>query len=288
MDMDSLAPEQIALFLTALVAATVNGALGYGFSSLTVPVALGFVANRVLNPALVLLEVVLNLLSLVLNRKGLASVWRRMLPLLGGLLPGVILGSLFLTVTAAVSLKAFTYAVLLPLILLQVSGVRWPIRNERAVGLPFGLGIGVLYSTTTISGPPLALFLNNQGLAQDEFRAAIALIRMAESGLTLVAYLALGLYGAPSLGLFWMLLPAVALGLPLGRLLLARVSKELFGRLCMGVDAGLVGVGLTVTLHQLGWMDRSVGYAVLGAISGFVLGAAWQRLLFRKAQVASS
>ncbi len=286
--MPSLAPEQIALFLTALVAATVNGALGYGFSSITVPVALGFVANRVLNPALVLLEVVLNLLSLALNRKALGSVWRRMLPLVGGLLPGVLLGSVFLTVTAAVTLKALTYAVLLPLILLQVSGLRWPLRNERAVGLPFGMGLGVLYSTTTISGPPLALFLNNQGLAQDEFRAAIALIRVAESGLTLIAYLALGLYGAPSFGLFFMLLPAVALGLPLGRWLLGRVSKELFGRICMGVDAGLVSVGLAVTLHRLGWVDRSAGYAVLAAVSGFVLGAAWQRFRFRKAQVVSS
>ena len=40
------------IFIT-LVAGTVNGALRYGFSSITVPVALLFYANRVLNPALV-------------------------------------------------------------------------------------------------------------------------------------------------------------------------------------------------------------------------------------------
>ncbi|AKJ04833.1 hypothetical protein ATI61_10198 [Archangium gephyra] len=287
--MSSITPAELALFLTALVAAMVNGALGYGFSSITVPVALGFVANRVLNPALVLLEVVLNLVSLFLNRRALPAVWRRMLPLIGGLVPGVLLGGVFLTVVAAVALKAATYAVLLPLILLQAAGVRWPIRDERTVGVPFGLGLGVLYSTTTISGPPLALLLNNQGLAQDEFRAAIALIRVAESSLTLVTYLFLGFYGAPSLGLFWLLLPAVALGLPLGRLLLRRVSKEAFRRLCMGVDAALVTVGLGVALQQLGWVDRAVSYAVSAAIGGFLVGSAWQRfLLLRKSQVASS
>jgi hypothetical protein len=126
--MPSFTPAELPLFLTALVAAMVNGALGYGFSSITVPVALGFVATRVLHPALVLLE---------------------------------------------------------------------------KVGVPFGLGLGVLYSTTTLSGPPLALLLNNQGLAQDEFRAAIALIRVAESSFTLVTYLFLGFHGAPSLGLFF-------------------------------------------------------------------------------------
>jgi len=287
--MPTLSATDAILFVTALLAATVNGALGYGFSSITVPVALGFVGNRVLNPALVLLEVVLNLSSLVLNRRALPAVWRRMLPLIAGLLPGVICGSLFLTVVAVTVLKASTYAVLLPLILLQAAGTRWPIRDERTVGLPFGLGLGLLYSTTTISGPPLALLLNNQGLAQDEFRAAIALIRVAESGFTLVAYLFLGLYGAPSLGLFGLLLPAVLLGLPLGRLLLGRVSKELFRRLCMGVDAVLVTVGLGVALQQLGWVDRAVSYGVVAAIGGFLIGSAWQRyLLLRKAPVASS
>lgn len=286
--MPAFTPAELILFLTALLAAMVNGALGYGFSSITVPVALGFVANRVLNPALVLLEVVLNLVSLFLNRRALPAVWRRMLPLLGGLLPGIILGGVFLTVVAAVALKAATYALLLPLILLQAAGVRWPIRDERTVGIPFGLGLGLLYSTTTISGPPLALLLNNQGLAQDEFRAAIAFIRVAESSLTLVTYLILGFYGATSLGLFWLLLPAAALGLPLGRVLLRRVSKDAFRRLCMGVDAVLVSVGLGVALQQLGWVDRSVSYAVSAAIGGFIMGAVWLRFrLLRKRQVAS-
>ena len=50
----------LALVLITLGAATVNGALGYGFSSITVPLALLFLTNRALNPALVLVEVPLN------------------------------------------------------------------------------------------------------------------------------------------------------------------------------------------------------------------------------------
>jgi hypothetical protein len=287
--MPSFSGTEITLFLTALLAATVNGALGYGFSSITVPVALGFVSNRVLNPALVLLEVVLNISSLILNRRALPVVWRRTLPLMVGLLPGVICGSLFLTVVSVGVLKAGTYAILLPLILFQAAGIRWPIRNERAVGLPFGLGLGLLYSTTTISGPPLALLLNNQGLAQDEFRAAISLIRVAESSFTLTAYIILGLLAAPSFSLFGLLLPAVLIGLPLGRLLLKRVSKEAFGRLCMGIDAALVSIGLGVALKQLGWVDEAASYAVVAAIGGFLLGSFLQRyLLLRKSPVALS
>jgi uncharacterized membrane protein YfcA len=51
--------DQVVLVLITFVAATVNGALGYGFSSITVPVVLLFYTNRILNPALVLVELVI-------------------------------------------------------------------------------------------------------------------------------------------------------------------------------------------------------------------------------------
>src|SRR5712691_3463330 len=76
-----------ALGVITLVAATINGALGYGFSSITVPLALLFLSNRVLNPALVLIEVPLNAYVLRVNRDTLPSVWRRVVPMVGGLVP---------------------------------------------------------------------------------------------------------------------------------------------------------------------------------------------------------
>src|SRR5689334_18819253 len=107
--------DAAALWLIAitLFAATVNGALGYGFSSLTVPVAVLFYANRVLNPALVLVEVVVNTYSLFINRASIPRVWRRTLPLLIGLVPGVIVGSLLLAALNASGIKLITYTVLL-------------------------------------------------------------------------------------------------------------------------------------------------------------------------------
>ena len=64
----------IALAVITFLAAIVNGALGYGFSSITVPLALLFMANRVLNPALVLIEVVLNAYVLWVNREAFGTV----------------------------------------------------------------------------------------------------------------------------------------------------------------------------------------------------------------------
>src|SRR5919205_3338597 len=106
----------LVLIAITLFAATVNGALGYGFSSLTVPVAVLFYANRVLNPALVLVEVAVNTYSLFINRRSVPRVWRRTLPILAGLVPGVLVGSLLLSAVTPGTIKILTYAVLLPLI----------------------------------------------------------------------------------------------------------------------------------------------------------------------------
>ena len=134
----------IVMFCIAFFAATVNGALGYGFSSLTVPVALLFFSNKVLSPALVLIELGVNAWVVILNRGSLAAVRRRAIPILFGLIPGVLLGSYLLTNVNSGWLKLWTYIVLLPLIFLQAAGFRRPIKAEHIAGVPLGIGVGTL------------------------------------------------------------------------------------------------------------------------------------------------
>src|SRR5690242_10046641 len=129
----------------ALFAAFVNGALGYGFSSLTVPLALVFYTNRILNPAVVAIEVILNWYVLFINLSGLPSVWKRVFPILVGMLPGIAIGAFVLASLQPGWIKLGTYAIFLPLILVQAAGWRRPIRLGWLIGLPFGTGLGVLY-----------------------------------------------------------------------------------------------------------------------------------------------
>jgi len=271
------------LVLITLFAATVNGALGYGFSSLTVPVALLFYTNRILNPALVMVEVVINGYVLLINRKSVPHIWKRVLPILLGVLPGVMVGSYVLFMVQPAWLKFFTYFVLLPFILLQAAGVRKPIRAEKLVGVPFGMGIGTLYSVTTISGPPLALLFNNQGYAKQQFRAALSLIRVAESTLTAVAYYFLGLYSMESAQLLPYIVPSVLVGIPLGTYLISRMDPEVFRRLCMSFDAVVVGFGMSRVLVELKLVPSPDAYSVLAtvvAIDAYLLYRFFQRRSF--------
>jgi uncharacterized membrane protein YfcA len=258
--------QHLALLGITFGAAIVNGALGYGFSSITVPIALLFLTNRVLNPALVPIEVALNAYVLWVNRQSLPTVWRRVLPIVIGLLPGVVVGTALVSQVNPAWLKFGTFIVLLPLILLQAAGYRRPLQSERSIGLGFGVGVGVLYSVTTISGPPLAVMLSNQGLTKRDFRAALGFIRLAESSFTAVAYAWAGLYSVQSLALIPYIVPSIAIGVPIGAALIQRIRPETFRRVCMSFDAWIVGFGLSNLVKELRLVESNLAFLILLAV----------------------
>jgi uncharacterized membrane protein YfcA len=259
----SLDTAVIVLAGIALFAAFVNGAIGYGFSSLTVPLALVFYTNRVLNPAVVVIEVFLNFYVLFINLGGVPAVWKRVLPILIGMLPGIAAGASVLTSLEPGWVKLGTYIVILPLILIQAAGWRRPIRSTWLVGLPFGTALGILYSVTTISGPPLAILFNNQGLVKNEFRAGLALVRVAESSVTAIVYYKLGLFITESANILFVFIPTVVAGIPLGAYVIRRLDAETFRRICMSFDAWVVGFGLSRVLIELNLIESPSAYSVM-------------------------
>jgi uncharacterized protein len=275
--------DLIVLIGITFLAATVNGALGYGFSSITVPVALVFYTNRILNPALVLVELVINSYVLFINRQSVPNIWWRVAPILIGLVFGVAIGSYILSLVHPAWVKVVTYSTLLPLILLQAAGIRKPIKAEKTFAVPFGVGIGTLYSVTTISGPPLALLFNNQGYAKQDFRAALGVIRVAEAGMTGIAYSFLGLYSAESMAIILYIVPSVLLGIPLGHFLIRWMDPESFRRICMAFDAVIVTFGLSRVLTELSLASAVTTYSILSIV--MVLNA---YLLYRYFQTRGS
>jgi uncharacterized protein len=276
--------DAIWLAILALGAALVNGGIGYGFSSIITPIAILWYSNKILNPALVIVEVMVNLALLTRERRHIRATWPRARPVISTLLPGIILGTAGLAFLAINDVKLIVYAALLPLVALQLIGFSRPLKNERRGGAAVGPAIGFLYSLTTISGPPLALFLRNQGLAKDEFRCTIAQIRMAESTLTLGTYFAFDsffsakLVTLPALGLLPYLLVPVVIGVPIGTLFLTKVSPEYFRRFVMGADGLFVSYGLSRVLVSLKWIPSNTAYLLMAVLFLGVGALAWVSL----------
>src|SRR5262249_18475219 len=146
--MPTLDTALIVLAGIALFAAFVNGAIGYGFSSLTVPLALLFYTNRILNPAVVVIEVFINFYVLFINRSGVPAVSKRVFPILIGLLPGIAIGAIVVASVHPDWVKLGTYTIILPLILIHAARFRKLILLTWTIGLTFGTGLGVLFSVT--------------------------------------------------------------------------------------------------------------------------------------------
>ncbi|ABL88664.1 protein of unknown function DUF81 [Pyrobaculum islandicum DSM 4184] len=232
----------------SFVASVVNGGLGYGYSSVLVPLLLLVVPAASVVPYVNLVECFLNPYVLWSNRGFLpGGVWGVAWRMLVGLVPGVLVGGLLLGVLDGRVVRGVVYGVLIPLGVAQLLGFRWPVRGAW---LSFvGFVVGVLYGLTTISGPLLALFFVNQGLARGEFRAALGVVRTVESWLAAVWYWWLGLSGPHlfDLNLLFLLAPVVP-GVWLGRRLVDGVGVEGFRRAVLGFDVVLAGVGLVRTV----------------------------------------
>lgn len=270
----TLSLDVIVFFaVLSLVASVVNGGLGYGYSSLSTPLALLVFVNKIINPAYVLLEAGINTFMLLLSgKKNILATYRRTIPVIVALVPGVIIGSLILNDVAPLWIRFVVYAAILPLILLQAAGFRRPLKGEATAAVPLGLGVGLLYSITTISGPPIALFWNNQGLKQQEFKAAVAQVRIAESYLTSISYYFLGLFTAQSVSLFKVISLPVFIGVPLGMFIVTKVAIETFRRVCMAFDAGVVGYGLSATLPTLFGINTDISRILFLAVLALDIG----------------
>ena len=131
----------------------------------------------------------------------------------------------------------------------------------------FGGGVGILYSVTTISGPPLAVVLSNQGLTKKDFRAALGFIRLAESVFTAIAYYYAGLYTVEIFALIPYILPSILIGVPIGAVLIQRIRAETFRRVCMSFDAWVVGFGLSALLKSLSLVESNAAYLLLVGVA---------------------
>ena len=253
----------MTLFLiTTFIAAFVTGAMGYGFSSMTVPVGLLWYTSRVLNPTLIFLEIGMNLYNLFLNRSDFLSLFKKLRPLLFGMIPTLFLGSYFLRSMESENSKMLIYSILILLVILRGFGINRRFMNSPTKGFFLGGFLGIIYSLTTISGPPLSLALKNEKLSRKDFMASMGLIRSIESLLALATYAALGLLTVESWNLFWAVLPVVALGLLLGSLTLRKIDSEVFRRLSVSVDVVLVGLTFNRLYVQMNWGLQWIAFAV--------------------------
>jgi hypothetical protein len=89
-----------------------------------------------------------------------------------------------------------------------------------------------------------------------------------ESSLTAAAFLFAGMVTTTSLGLSALILPSLAIGVPLGARLIRRVSADAFSRMCLSITALIVAFGLVSVLRLLDLVDTFAALTLFAGIAG--------------------
>jgi len=222
-----------------LVAACLQGFTGFGYSLLSLPLLVLFMPVRTAVPLLCVTSIFLNLIIFLEARKFLDI--KRIIPLI---IAGVVSlpAGVWLLGHGSEALLRTVVGVLVTLsAAIYLTGFRIRIRNEKLAFIPVGIISGVMNGVTGFSGPPVILFLTNQAVSKQAFRANISAYFLVLNIAAVPVFIAGGmLTGDVAIGILYRF-PVVIAGVLAGVKLAGSVSEKRFLRLSL-ILLGVLGL----------------------------------------------
>jgi uncharacterized membrane protein YfcA len=233
------------VFGVILFAGVLQTITGFGFA---------LVAAPLLTFALPPKEAVIAVLFIGIMMKGFMvyktrrdGEFARILPVFAASVAGALPGAYVLRTVSDSALKVFIGLTLVAVTLAMYANCKVTIRRHGLAKATVGLLSGFLGATTSLNGPPLVLYMMNEGEDKTTMRANLARYFFLGNAATLAISYFMGTVTADRLGVIAVVaLPAIGLSWWLGDKIFARVDAALFRRIALGVIAlsGLVTCGL--------------------------------------------
>lgn len=222
-----------------LVASTVQSATGFGFALVAGPALYAVVEPAAAVGLVMVLGQVVNLLVLFGERRRPQVDWSAVLPALVAALPGLPIGALLLRTLPASSLRLAVGLIVCAVVVNRLARrlarhKQRPSGREVAAGrgaaVAAGFAVGVLTTSTTTSGPPLAVWLTARRLEPGAVRDTVTVLFLVLD-LIGIAILVTVVGTGPSLARAdWvpMLIPVAAAGHLLGRQAFLRLPARYY------------------------------------------------------------
>ena len=154
--------------LAAFTAGLAQSTLGFGMALIMAPCIMLVIEPIAVVPTILLMSAVNTFLVAVRSRHLIK--WRLLLPLTAGGLVGFTLGLHALLMLDPNMARLFIGILVLAFTVVLWSGWRKPLPETPWMLVPVGFISGFTGGSTSISGPPVALFLANQNTPRDIFR----------------------------------------------------------------------------------------------------------------------
>jgi len=237
-------PVETAIYavMAVFAAGVIKGLTGFGFSLVSVPVLVVLLGPRTAVPVIILLNAVANIVLFPIARRG--AHLGRIVPLIVAGIATVPLGMLFLLTLNPQAVKLVAGCVTILFAIAFLAGFQRPVRNERWGFAAAGLISGTLNGLISTGGPPVVLFLTNQGVPKQAFRASLLAYFLFLSLASVPMFLAGGLLSSAVVRFAILLLPAMFLGAFVGSNLHHRLPERVFTvtALVVVMFAGLLSV----------------------------------------------
>ena len=239
---------RIALVLVVVLASgIVKGAIGFGAPLVTVPLIANILDAR---SAVIIssLTALFGNVGMALMGGGSRTTFKRLAPILGGMVVGTVFGALFVASVSPSSLGVFVGACTLTFGLVSSAKPSMSLSPtlERYLSAPMGLFGGMLGGSTSIFSPIIASYLYAMNLHKREFVFFVALLYVVGGLVQVASYARLGLYDAGLLVIILLSCIPNGLGLVLGIRLQGRIDQLVFRRIVVAVIL-VSGVNLIVT-----------------------------------------
>jgi uncharacterized membrane protein YfcA len=224
----------IVALITGLIASTVNTIVSIGTGLITYGVLSFFIDLKIAIPIVAPAHLLAVSLRFWLFRHHIH--WRLAWCFFLGVIPGIYCGTVIFHILSELVLRRSLGVFLLGFAAYQLFQ-RKAVRVAPHVGLlPLGgLCAGILLGSIGIAGPLLAVVFLRYGLLKEGMVAMIALFFLVANTQRTLLYWQQGALVGQSLGLAVVLGMAMLGGVYLGRLILPRVSRELFVKLVLGM-----------------------------------------------------
>ena len=228
--------EILVASAVVMVAAAIQGSVGFGMNALSFPILLAIDDSLVPGPLLIahLSLVLMMSASEMSQRDSRALAWA-----VGGSIPGVAAGAWLISQVSKAQLVALAIAALVLVIVVVLRGVEL----DRGRGTLAGVGVlsGLLGTTVSVNGPPLALALIGGPSAVR--RGTMAVFLTFGTALSILALIGVGRFGSSELVSGLALVPAAGAGM-----LIAVSVRSIADR----IDPRLVVIPLAVVSAAIG------------------------------------
>ncbi len=212
-----------------LLAAFVRAVSGFGYALLATPL-LTFVFEA---KSVVVMNVILGSITsvLLLFQMRRHIDFRRVAFISLGSILGVPLGAYLLSRLDPSIIKLAIAVLVIPFSVVLLLGHSHRFKRDTLGCGVAGFISGVLVASTSLGGPPVVLFLLNQGLVTQRFVGTLAAYFLFIGVITIGAFSSLGMITADLLTKVAILLPTLFLGSYLGIKVLPRINAALFKRI---------------------------------------------------------